>query len=307
MKLKLSILSTLGVAAIAVSTAHANLLVSSGTGARLYSDSGSVLLTYSNTAANYQGNTTDGTNAYFADFNFGIQKYNLATGAPAVPANVTDNTFYTNGWPLYGIASKSSSDLIASYTLGANHHFVHLNPAATNTQTGISTNVGPPYEGSAYSPVGNLLYAVTPAGGGLIQKFDGTTGVFTGVQATGLVAPKDVAVNAAGSLIYIADNNLGQIRLWDGVSAATTLFATLSGAYGVDVDASGNVWASSSSTGVLNQYNSAGSLLSTANVGAGSTYITFTPVPEPSTYAFYALVGLSGLGLMVRRKWLRSA
>jgi autotransporter-associated beta strand protein len=294
MKMK-SFLTALAVSALVVGSAQANILVSSGSWNRLYSDTGTMLVSYTETYAPYNGNAVDSAgNVYFANYSYGIKKYNGATGA--FISNVTDNGFFGAAWPVYGIASKSTGDLIASYTLGANHHFVHLNTDLSNTTPSYSPAFGPPYEGIAYNPVGDKFYATTPNGGGLIQTFNGTTGANVAGSVAAGVAPKGIAVNAAGDKIYFADNNAGQIRLWDGVSGTTSLFANLSGAYGVTVAPNGDVWATSHAGQTLNRYNSAGTLLNTVALGAGAnpTFITYTSILEPVSREWDG--GVSGTG-----------
>lgn len=297
-----NILAAIAVSAIMVSTAQANLLVSSGSWARLYSQTGTMLMSFTETDANYQGNAVDlAGNAYFADFSFGIRKYNGTTGA--FISNVTDNTFFGAAWPVYGISSKGTGtpagDLIASYTLGANAHFAFLDTSATNITT-LSPAYGPTYEGINWSQAAQLLYATTPNGGGLMQVFNGAGG-FLGQVAVG-TAPKGVVRDDSNGMHYVADFG-GSVWRWDGVNPASTFITGLgaNSAYGVTAVGNGDIWVSNYTSGDLSRYNSSGAFQSSFNVGAGNpTYITFTAIPEPSTVGLLVM-GCLGVLAAIRR------
>ena len=294
MKMKSRLFTTLAASAFAVGSAQAAILVSSGSWNRLYSDTGTVLQSYTEADANYQGNTVDlAGNVYFADFGFGIKKYNGTTGA--FIGNTTDNSFYGAGWPLFGITAKTGTDLMASYNLGANAHFVGLNTSATNTQVSISPAYGPSYEGLNYSQEVGVLYATTSNGGGLLQYFDATGNYMNGV-AVG-TAPKGVVRDDFNDMHYIADFG-GTVWRWNGVNAPSVFISGLTNAYGVTAVGDGDIWVSDFGTGNLNRYNSSGLLQSSFNVGANATYITYTTIPEPGA----ALLGGMGLLALLRRR-----
>jgi hypothetical protein len=253
-----------------------------------------MLVSYTETDANYQGNTVDlAGNVYFADYGFGIKKYNGTTGA--FIGNTTDNTFYGAGWPLFGITAKTGTDLMASYNLGANAHFVGLNTSATNTQVSISPAYGPSYEGLNYSQEVGVLYATTSNGGGLLQYFN-ATGNFIGGVAVG-TAPKGVVRDDFNDMHYIADFG-GTVWRWDGVAAPSVFISGLTNAYGVTAVGDGDIWVSDYGTGDLKRYNSSGTLEDSFNVGSGITYITYTTIPEPGA----ALLGGMGLLALLRRR-----
>ena len=294
MKMKSRLFTTLAASAFAVGSAQAAILVSSGSWNRLYSDTGTMLKSYTETDANYQGNTVDlAGNVYFADYGFGIRKYNGTTGA--FIGNTTDNSFYGAGWPLFGITAKTGTDLMASYNLGANAHFVGLNTSATNTQVSISPAYGPSYEGLNYSQEVGVLYATTSNGGGLLQYFDATGNYMNGV-AVG-TAPKGVVRDDFNDMHYIADFG-GTVWRWNGVNAPSVFISGLTNAYGVTAVGDGDIWVSDFGTGNLNRYNSSGLLQSSFNVGANATYITYTTIPEPGA----ALLGGMGLLALLRRR-----
>ena len=292
--MKSLLFTTLAASAFAVGSAQAAILVSSGSWNRLYSDTGTMLKSYTETDANYQGNTVDlAGNVYFADYGFGIKKYNGTTGA--FIGNTTDNSFYGAGWPLFGITAKTGTDLMASYNLGANAHFVGLNTSATNTQVSISPAYGPSYEGLNYSQEVGVLYATTSNGGGLLQYFDATGNYMNGV-AVG-TAPKGVVRDDFNDMHYIADFG-GTVWRWNGVNAPSVFISGLTNAYGVTAVGDGDIWVSDFGTGNLNRYNSSGLLQSSFNVGANATYITYTTIPEPGA----ALLGGMGLLALLRRR-----
>ena len=292
--MKSRLFTTLAASAFAVGSAQAAILVSSGSWNRLYSDTGTMLKSYTETDANYQGNTVDlAGNVYFADYGFGIKKYNGTTGA--FIGNTTDNSFYGAGWPLFGITAKTGTDLLASYNLGANAHFVGLNTSAPNTQVSISPAYGPSYEGLNYSQEVGVLYATTSNGGGLLQYFDATGNYMNGV-AVG-TAPKGVVRDDFNDMHYIADFG-GTVWRWNGVNAPSVFISGLTNAYGVTAVGDGDIWVSDFGTGNLNRYNSSGLLQSSFNVGANATYITYTTIPEPGA----ALLGGMGLLALLRRR-----
>ena len=292
--MKSRLFTTLAASAFAVGSAQAAILVSSGSWNRLYSDTGTMLKSYTETDANYQGNTVDlAGNVYFADYGFGIRKYNGTTGA--FIGNTTDNSFYGAGWPLFGITAKTGTDLMASYNLGANAHFVGLNTSATDTQVSISSAYGPSYEGLNYSQEVGVLYATTSNGGGLLQYFDATGNYINGV-AVG-TAPKGVVRDDFNDMHYIADFG-GTVWRWNGVNAPSVFISGLTNAYGVTAVGDGDIWVSDFGTGNLNRYNSSGLLQSSFNVGANATYITYTTIPEPGA----ALLGGMGLLALLRRR-----
>ena len=294
MKMKSRLFTTLAASAFAVGSAQAAILVSSGSWNRLYSDTGTMLKSYTETDANYQGNTVDlAGNVYFADYGFGIKKYNGTTGA--FISNVTDNTFYGAAWPLFGITAETGTALMASYNLGANAHFVGLNTSATDTQVSISSAYGPSYEGLNYSQEVGVLYATTSNGGGLLQYFDATGNYMNGV-AVG-TAPKGVVRDDFNDMHYIADFG-GTVWRWNGVNAPSVFISGLTNAYGVTAVGDGDIWVSDFGTGNLNRYNSSGLLQSSFNVGANATYITYTTIPEPGA----ALLGGMGLLALLRRR-----
>jgi hypothetical protein len=294
MKMKSRLFTVLAASAFAAGSAQAAILVSSGSWNRLYSDTGTMLVSYTETDANYQGNTVDlAGNVYFADYGFGIKKYNGTTGA--FIGNTTDNTFYGAGWPLFGITAKTGTDLMASYNLGANAHFVGLNTSATNTQVSISPAYGPSYEGLNYSQEVGVLYATTSNGGGLLQYFN-ATGNFIGGVAVG-TAPKGVVRDDFNDMHYIADFG-GTVWRWDGVAAPSVFISGLTNAYGVTAVGDGDIWVSDYGTGDLKRYNSSGTLEDSFNVGSGITYITYTTIPEPGA----ALLGGMGLLALLRRR-----
>ena len=292
--MKSRLFTTLAASAFAVGSAQAAILVSSGSWNRLYSDTGTMLKSYTETDANYQGNTVDlAGNVYFADYGFGIKKYNGTTGA--FISNVTDNTFYGAAWPLFGITAETGTTLMASYNLGANAHFVGLNTSATDTQVSISSAYGPSYEGLNYSQEVGVLYATTSNGGGLLQYFDATGNYMNGV-AVG-TAPKGVVRDDFNDMHYIADFG-GTVWRWNGVNAPSVFISGLTNAYGVTAVGDGDIWVSDFGTGNLNRYNSSGLLQSSFNVGANATYITYTTIPEPGA----ALLGGMGLLALLRRR-----
>ena len=88
---------------------------------------------------------------------------------------------------------------------------------------------------------------------------------------------------------------------WNGVDAPSAFITGLTDPYGVTAVGNGDIWVSDFGTGDINRYNSAGALQSSFNVGAGVTYITYSAIPEPTTWGLLAL-GLTVVVTLGRRR-----
>jgi hypothetical protein len=99
---------------------------------------------------------------------------------------------------------------------------------------------------------------------------------------------------------YIADFG-GSVWKWNGVTAPSAFITGLTSAYGVTAVGNGDIWVSDFGTGDINRYNSAGALQSSFNAGAGVTYITYSAIPEPTTWGLLAL-GLTAVVTLGRRR-----
>jgi hypothetical protein len=121
-------------------------------------------------------------------------------------------------------------------------------------------------------------------------------------QAAVGTAPKGTVRDDFNDMQYIADFG-GSVYRWDGVNPATAFITGLgaNSAYGVTAVGNGDIWVSNYGTGDINRYNSAGAFQSSFNVGAGVTYITYSAIPEPTTWGLLAL-GLTAVATLRRRR-----
>lgn len=172
---------------------------------------------------------------------------------------------------------------------------------------------------------GDLAFSTASTTGGTkgIYSFDGlpeTPGsVATQVLASGdTSSPYDFAINAAGTVVYIADDNSAGVQRWVNSGGTWSLAYTLGtgvanvGARGLAVDWTGPnpvLYAVTEETSGPNR------LIAIEDTGAGSAAITlatspantffrgvdFNPIPEPAPAVLF-LIGAASLGVVCRRK-----
>ena len=259
----------LGISSCLIGFSPAELVISDQVGSvALYENDGTVLRNYATGLGNAQGVAVDdvGGFTYAADFNGSISRYNTVTGGII-------NTVSSTAGSL-GLAMAGSSDLVAVLR-GTNTNFVHFDPTGTDSVISLSPGFDPTYEGIALG--GGVLFAANTAAGGLVQGFDATTGDYLGIANFDFSGPRGVAASADGNTVYVGDLTAGEIRVWDRVAGTTATFATLEGAFGVTIDpTTGDVWASSITTGKIVRYDSAGNELSSFTVPDGARYLAYT-------------------------------
>ena len=155
--------------------------------------------------------------------------------------------------------------------------------------------------GFAFGPDGNLYVASTQTG--QVRRYDGTTGVFIDVFASGGIAsnPLDVTFGPDGNL-YVSNQN--GVQRFDGLSGAfIDVFVApgsggLAGPFGLRFGPDGNLYVSSAGTDQVLRYNGAtGAFIDVFASGGGldgPAFLTFRTVPEPSTLWLLsaAVVGL---------------
>ena len=202
------------------------------------------------------------------------------------------------------------------------------NPSPSNSgATWSSALTGP--VGVAFTPDGTL-YASSQNGTGAIYTFNPTTGAAVSV-ATSLGSSNvgQIAINAAGTALYVRDNNqileftikpdhtliaLGALPL----SYADA--ATLDSSYGLALGPDGFLYATTRSiNGSLNPANNGDFVLKINPITGASVpfvqgningltsaqnpaFLVFAPVPEPGTFALAVVGGVIGLGAWRRRR-----
>lgn len=148
-------------------------------------------------------------------------------------------------------------------------------------------------EGIAFSPSGELF--VANFGGGNIARFRGSDGAFLGsFTSAGQNEPNDIVFDNAGSL-YVSNyrqnvgvDNTGRITKYDATTfqALATFTGGLDGGFGVDVDASGNLYTASYFDNRVVKFPG-GSPSGATNFAVGSpiTGATFLRIVSPATAA----------------------
>jgi sugar lactone lactonase YvrE len=301
--------ASVGASGIDIDT-NGNVWVSSGSGnvLREYDASGTLLITLGGgELAAPEGVAAHGNSVYVADTGNGRVARYMIPGAPtswSVPGatglaasgstlyttdGTSELTFDTSGTPgtswasanSYGTTvdgsgnvwvSSSTDDVIREYDATGS---LLLTVTASN---GLTTPKG-------IAVAGGYLY-VADSATGKIFKFNATTGAY--VLSWAMTGATGVAIS--GTTVFAAGN--GQIRMFT-TTGGNAGFWSSSNATDVMIDASGNIWASSSD-GVVREYDSSHTLVNT--VGSG---VLTTPIGV--SYTNGALfVADQGLGKIVK-------
>lgn len=296
MKLKSFLLTTILATASVIGSAHANLLISYNSNSfGLFSDTGSLLTSYSTALVNPQSVALDNSgNVYVAEygtpgsFNGNVKMYNLATGA--FVRNILSAGYSPTGLA-FNPANAGEIIVVGQYS-GANSQLGRWNTNATGSFVATNSALGAGYTG-AFSD-GTSIFLGNHAGGGIIQSFDATTTGGGGVVKN-LATPN--GITGFGGERYYATNN-GEI--WSQ-SSGTPLATGLGTLFGITNDGT-NLIAANYTGGTVTKYTTSGTAIAGSSFNlTNPAYVAFTPVPEPSTWAFYILVATCFVLLRRRR------
>jgi len=299
MKLKSLLLTAVACSAFAIGSAQANLLISyNNNSLGLFSETGTLITTYSTTLANPQQVVTDNSgHVYVAEFggafNGNIKMYNIATGA--FVRNVLAGSY---GFTGVAFNPANPGEIIATGAYdGVNGQVIRATTDQTGNFVAFST-VGVPYSQLAYSASSDLIYA--GAASSVIQSFLPTTLAYQANVHT-IAGGGLVGITTIGSDIYNTGAHAG---LWstfkNGIALADTSNVVNQNLFGLTNDGT-NLWSADFGAGGVAKYNaSTGALMSSFALSA-PVGIAFTAIPEPSTAGLLALSGLALAAFRRRR------
>jgi len=299
MKLKSFLLAAVACSAFAISSAHASLLISyNTTSLGLFSDTGSLITSYSTSLVNPQGVAIDNSgNVYVAEFGTpglfdgNVKMYDLVSGA--FIRNVVAGSYNFTGLA-FNPANAGEIIVVGQYAAGASQ-LGRWNTNATGSAAAVNSGLGSGYTGAFTD--GTNIYLGNPALSGIIQSFD-STALSGGAVVFG--NPFTPAGNPSGI------TGFGGERYYTTVqgdiyrqSSTTALMTGQGGLYGVTNDGT-NLWVADYTTGGgrVSQITTAGGLVSSFNL-ANAAYIAY--IPEPSSAGLITLTGLALAGIRRRR------
>ena len=303
MKLKLTntILGGFVIAALATSTAQANLLISyNGNSLGLFGDNGSLIQNYATNLVSPRGVTTDSSgNVYVAD-DLTVKMYNIATGA--FIRNVVDNAAYLPGGLAFNPSNPGEILHFADYS-GANSQLVRWDTSATNVAVVFDT------QGAGYG--GGLFYTPAIAGvtnAGILASNPNATGVVQGFNPTTLAYVGDArnnlgtagGITGTASELYYVSSSGGYVQTQ---TTATNVITGLSNPLGITSNGT-DFFVANQGTNQILQYTTSGSFVNSFAV-TNPNMVAYTAVPEPSTFVMLAVVGLFGFITVLRRKQVK--
>lgn len=305
-------IQTVCAALVLLTTAHAAIIVSAGSGVYRYGTDGVLQHTYATGLGGYQGVAFDfaTNNVYFAysDFNGPLVQYTFN--------GVTENKVIMSA-TYAAVAAKSTIGIVFNNGLiVANPYF--FGPAVAET-TGFNpldpTDTIPVATSRFVSNGATGITASAVAGRYFMTDFNGSvvrlnnfgiglTPTSTTISASNLGGGiRGLALSADESTLWVADqagNKVISLNIATGVS--TDFITTVAGA--TDVLRDGNNLYVSTTTGV-DLYDLTGTLITNNLISlTGARYLT-TAIPEPSSMALVVASGLAILVGLRRRSQLR--
>lgn len=220
--------------------------------------------------------------------------------SPTGTVSATPFATFTSGTSLRGMAVDSSGNL---YVAAINGGGTIQEISPTGTVTPFAT-VGSSPTGLAFDSNGNLYVAdvaantidkITP--GGVVTPFA------TLPTSPGFSNPEGLAFDASGNL-YAADGGSNKISEISPNGLTVTPFASLPGGSepeGLAFDTSGNLYVGNSGEANITEISPTGTVMTPPfATDINVTYLTFAPVPEPSSVVLLNIV--VGSQLLGRRR-----
>ena len=151
MKIKSFLLTALAASALAVGSAQANVIVSYGSNLSMFSNTGTLLKTYSTTLVDPRGVTTDSSgHVYVAEYgttgsyNGNVKMYDIASGA--FIRDILPSNLYAPTGVAFNPANPGQIILMGQYSAVANQLGI-WNTNATNSVVASHSGLGAPYAG----------------------------------------------------------------------------------------------------------------------------------------------------------------
>jgi hypothetical protein len=152
--------------------------------------------------------------------------------------------------------------------------------------------------GNYYFINSNQIFKYTAAGN--------WSGLFTTIAGATLY---DIAIDSSDN-VMVTSSNLGIVyKTGTSLSTPTSYVTGLSTPRGLGFDDQDNLYVLNSAANQINLFNSSGTLVESNYVfgitpSGGGTWLTVAPVPEPSSLACVAMVGIGSLLACQRRRQL---
>jgi hypothetical protein len=297
------LLTSLAAAALAVGSAQANVIVSyAGSKLGLFSDTGTLLTTYSTTLVNPQAVVTDSTgHVYVAEYgtpgayNGNVKMYDIATGA--FIRNVVAGSYGFTGLA-FNPANAGEIIVMGQYNAG-NSQLGRWDTSTTGSNVAANSALGAPYAGLYYNPTisGGApegIYAAAPAG--VVQQYDSTSLAWGSPTIPDIGVSGPNGITGIGTDLFFASNG-GLITKDSGGVLTTIVTSPGDNYYGITTDGT-DLWVAQYSSGYAGRYSTSGTLTGYFAL-TNPAGIAYTTIPEPSAYG---MVMVAGAALLTRRK-----
>ena len=275
---KLSILAAL--LAVFTLNVQASVIVSyGGSSLGLFSDTGTLLTSYSTTLVNPQYVVTDNSGHVYVSewgtgaYNGSVKMFDIASGA--FIRNVITTSYNFTGLA-FNPANPGEIIVMGQYS-AAYSQLGRWNTSASDSNVGGNSALAPGYFGLYYNPTisggaAEGIYIAHP-GVGILQQFNSSTMDFV-ANLSGISNPNDIT--GVGTDLFIARAD-GKISKYSG-GVFTDICDTLSNNYGISNDGT-DLWVAQYG-GQVAEYDTAGELLSYFPL-TNPAGIAYTPIFQP--------------------------